>query len=199
MPATAYPWAEFAQESTQSCDGCFEDYWNIFHLNTIYLARNNTQHLHGRDEGQRVRPGGRAKPSIRTCSTCCRATGRAPARAARSVTVSLPTAFNLCSRAGCPRAIQVTSLAAGYIGQTPYLAVGLSDGGVQIYNVSNPSSPQLTGTFAGMATGDGSQTPATALAWDPSGSGLLAVGVISWANEGFVVRVNADGSSRAAG
>ena len=76
----------------------------------------------------------------------------------------------------------------------PYLAVGLSDGGVQIYNVSNPSSPQLTGTFGGMATADGSQTPPTALAWDPSGSGLLAVGVISWADEGFVVQVNADGS-----
>ena len=88
----------------------------------------------------------------------------------------------------------MTSLAAGYIGQTPYLAVGLSDGGVQIYNVSNPSSPQLTGTFTGMATGDDSQTPPTALAWDPSGSGLLAIGVISWANEGFVVQVNSDGS-----
>ncbi len=112
-------------------------------------------------------------------------------------TVSLPDAFNNCCwflRRSPMRAIQVTSLAAGSIGGTPYLAVGLSDGGAQIYNVSNPSAPQLTGTFGGMATSDGSQTPVTALAWDPSGSGLLAVGVISWSNEGFVVRVNSDGS-----
>ena len=91
------------------------------------------------------------------------------------------------------RAIQVTSLAAGYIGGTPYLAVGLSDTGVQIYNVNNPSSPQLTDTFEGMATPDGSQTPPTALAWDPSGSGLLAVGVMSWADEGFFVQINGSG------
>ena len=74
------------------------------------------------------------------------------------------------------------------------ISVGLSDGGVRIYNVTTPSSPQLTGTFGGMATGDGSQTPVTALAWDPAGSGLLAVGVISSGNEGFVVKVNANGS-----
>ena len=45
----------------------------------------------------------------------------------------------------------------------------------------------------GWRTPDGSQTPATALAWDPSGSGLLAVGVISWADEGFFVQVNGNG------
>ena len=88
----------------------------------------------------------------------------------------------------------MTSLAAGNVNGTPYLAVGLSDTGVQIYNVSDPSSPRLTGTFGGMATGDGPQTPPTAMAWDPSGSGLLAVGVISWSNLGFFVAINDDGS-----
>ena len=88
------------------------------------------------------------------------------------------------------------SLAVGSIGQTPYLAVGLNDGGVQLYNVSNPSSPQLTGTFTAMTPTpyNGLQASVSALAWDPSGSGLLAVGVMSWAEEGFVVRVNPDGS-----
>src|SRR6476469_9002130 len=109
--------------------------------------------------------------------------------------VSLPFAFNLVQPNQVavppfPRAIQVTSLAAGNSGGNPYLAVGLSDGGVQTYNVSNPASPQLTDTFGGMATTDGSQTPPTALAWDPSGSGLLAIGVISWADEGFFVNIN---------
>ena len=90
------------------------------------------------------------------------------------------------------RAISVTSLAAGYVGSSPYLAVGLSDYGVQIYNVAG-GTPRPTSMFIGMATGDGSQTPPTALAWDPSGSGLLAVGVISWADEGFFVQVDGNG------
>jgi hypothetical protein len=51
------------------------------------------------------------------------------------------------------RAVGVTSLAAGYVGREPYLAVGLSDYGVQIYDVSDV--PQLTSTFTGMAPGTG--------------------------------------------
>ena len=37
-----YPWAKYAQESTNSCDGCFSNIWSTFHLATIYLAQNNT-------------------------------------------------------------------------------------------------------------------------------------------------------------
>ena len=104
--------------------------------------------------------------------------------------IDLPTVDDTrCS--GCPgevRAISVTSLAAGYVGQTPYLAVGLTDGGVLIFDVSNQSSPRVTATFTGMAVGGASQTPPTALAWDPSGSGLLAIGGFSRGNLGFVVQ-----------
>ena len=46
------------------------------------------EHLHGRYEGQRVLSVG-GQPSIRTCSTCCRRTGRALARAA-------PTPSSIC-------------------------------------------------------------------------------------------------------
>ena len=49
-------------------------------------------------------------------------------------------------------------------------------------------------TFGGMATSDGSQTPPTALAWDPSGSGLLAIGVMSWGRQGFFVQIDGSGT-----
>ncbi len=195
----AYPWAGFAQESTQSGGGVFEGYWSGFHLDTIYLARNipafgNAYIFMAGTKGDAFVPD-RDETQYQNLLYVLHGDGSCASQSCAVSTVSLPYAFNVCDTClGAPRAIQVTSLAAGYIGSTPYLAVGLSDGGVQIYNVSNPTSPQLTGTFGGMATSDGSQTPATALAWDPSGSGLLAVGVISWANVGFVVRVNADGS-----
>jgi hypothetical protein len=109
--------------------------------------------------------------------------------------ITLPTMFNLCgSCSGEVRYITVTSLAAGYIGPTPYLAVGLSDGGVQIYNVNDPEIAAAHRDLPGGGPGvDDSQTPQTALAWDPSGSGLLAVGVISWADEGFFVPINSNG------
>ena len=32
------------------------------------------------------------------------------------------------------------------------------------------------------------------MAWDPAGSGMLAIGVISWADVGFFVRVNGNGN-----
>ena len=195
FPCEAVPWAQYSQESTQSCDGCFGAYWSTFDLATIYLAQNDNVIFMAGVKGNAFSPlSGETQyenllyvlPNDGSCGSQSCALGPP---------VSLPNAYNLCgSCGGVPRAIQVTSLAAGYVGGTAYVAVGLSDGGVQIYGFDSLGQLQLTSTFTGMGTSDGSQTPVTALAWDPSGSGLLAVGVISWANEGFVVRVNADGS-----
>ena len=177
----AYPWADE-----------FSAYWGVFHLDTVYLARNNTNIFMSEVKGGAVssRLGTVYEnllyvlPGDGSCgSQSCADPHHQLAEPILARGPSLPS-----------RAVQVSSLATGNVGQTPYLAVGLSDGGVRIYNVTTPSSPQLTGTFGGMATGDGSQTPVTALAWDPAGSGLLAVGVISSGNEGFVVKVNANGS-----
>ncbi len=185
-------WSNFVKMSEEACEGCFGDYWLTFQLNTILLAQNNTNIFMTGVKGDSVGTGGSEYQNLLYVLP---KNGSCASQSCAISTVSLPILFNACDNCnGEARSIQVTSLAAGYIGQTPYLAVGLTDGGVQIYNVSNPSSPQLTGTFGGMATSDGSQAPATALAWDPSGSGLLAVGVLSWSNEGFVVRVNSDGS-----
>ena len=185
-------WSNFVKMSEEACEGCFGNYWLTFQLNTILLAQNNTNIFMTGVKGDSVGTGGSEYQNLLYVLP---KNGSCASQSCAISTVSLPILFNACDNCnGEARSIQVTSLAAGYIGQTPYLAVGLSDDGVQIYNVSNPSSPQLTGTFGGMATSDGSQAPVTALAWDPSGSGLLAVGVLSWSNEGFVVRVNSDGS-----
>ena len=43
----AVPWAELAQESTQSCEGCFQFLWSTYELNTFYLARNNNLFMAG--------------------------------------------------------------------------------------------------------------------------------------------------------
>ncbi len=189
----AVPWAEFAQESTQSCEGCFQFLWTTYELNTFYLARNNTNIFMSGINGNAFEPV-ESQTQYQNLVYVLPGDGSCASQSCAIATVSLPYVFNLCDTCvGDARAIQVTSLAAGNVGGNQYLAVGLSDGGVQIYDVSDPSSPQLTGTFTGMSTPDGSQTPVTALAWDPSGSGLLAVGVISWADEGFFVQVNGNG------
>ena len=74
------------------------------------------------------------------------------------------------------------------------VAVGLTDGGVSLYDADF----NFLGTFGGMATGDGSQTPVTALPFDPAGSGWLAVGVMSHGSIGFFLQLksNDDGGCR---
>jgi hypothetical protein len=180
---TWFDWAYYGHDSSQGCPNCFYTLFDYYHLNTIYLARNNnTLFITGTTGADLL--------TYRNLLYVVPLDGSCASASCAQYQVELPNQFS----PQIPiRPISVTSLAAGYVGTSPYLAVGLSDTGVQIYNVGN-GTPQLTSTFGGMATGDGSQTPPTALAWDPSGSGLLAIGVISWADEGFFVRVNPDGT-----
>jgi hypothetical protein len=190
----AHPWSQYSQPSSFSCNGCFAGLWSYFELNTIYLARNNNNVFMAGSKGNSTISG--YLTPYQTLLYVLPGDGSCASQGCAESTVSLPNMYNQCgSCVGEVRSIDVTSLAAGYVNGNPYLAVGLSDGGVQIYNVSNPTSPQLTDTYLGIATpnNDGSQTVPTALAWDPSGSGDLAIGVIEWANEGFFVHVNASG------
>ena len=184
------PWADYAYRSAQQCYGCLQNFWSYYHLSTVYLARNNDSlfitgahnngDLSSYENVLYVAPADGSCASAIFVPSCLKSF------------VHLPSVYG--PRNGDdPRIITVTSLAAGYRLGHPLLAVGLSDGGVQIYDVSNPV-PRLAGTFGGMATGDGSQTPVTALAWDPAGSGLLAVGVISWSDRAFMVQVGPDGN-----
>jgi hypothetical protein len=189
-------WAAYSHESDQSCSGCFDFLSAAYELNTIYLARAGNFLFMTGSQGNGFDEEGLDSgfTAYRNWLYVLPADGSCASMSCAYSHTRLPDAFNLCANcAGVPRAIGVTSLAAGYSGGNLYVAVGLSDGGVQIYNVNNPNSPQLTDTFGGMATPDGSQTPPTALAWDPSGSGLLAIGVISWADEGFFVNINSNG------
>jgi hypothetical protein len=188
-PVTLYTWAYYGHESSSACANCFQALFLAYHLNTIYLAHNNDALFIAGTKGLTL-PGG--DPPYSNLLYVVPPDGSCASASCAWHQVELPNQYQN-SNGAIVRAIGVTSLAAGYVGTVPYLAVGLSDYGVQIYNVAG-GTPRLTSTFTGTATGDGSQAPPTALAWDPSGSGLLAVGVISWANEGFFVQVNPDGT-----
>ena len=165
-----------------TCQGCFETYWNDFDLNTLYLARNDTNIFLAGTTGNSFYGLVGTTPYANWLYVLP-GDGSCASKSCAIETISLPFVYPSPYDGVNPlaRPVQVMSLAVGSIGQTPYLAVGLNDGGVQLYNVSNPSSPQLTGTFAAMTPTpyNGLQASVSALAWDPSGSGLLAVGVMS--------------------
>jgi hypothetical protein len=167
------------------------DYSDTFHLNTIYLAQNGQNiFMTGVTGNSLTVPNSQGNyqnelyvlPPDGSCgsASCAQAVVQLP-------TAYSPDGFNY-------RAIAASSLAAGTANGRPMVAVGLTDGGLQLYDMTFPSSPQLTATWTGMATGNGSQTPVTALAFDPAGSGMLSVGVISPVNVGYVIRVQGDGT-----
>ena len=200
----AYPWSQWSQPGSNSCSGCFQNIWNVFHLATLYLARGGGYLFMTGTKGNSFDTTETGGTLYQNLLYALPADGSCASQSCATAVVNLPSSINWCVLDSCSgevRAIQATSLATGVVntgrGQTPYLAVGLSDGGVQIYRI-NPGCPgcvlQLTSTFGGMAIGDGSQTPVTALSWDPSGSGHLAIGLFDIGNLGYGVQVNGDGT-----
>jgi hypothetical protein len=176
-----------------------QQHMDVFHVNTVYLA-NNDQHVFmtGTQGGQldEFQPPGSVPNPYRNYLYQLPTDGSCAAASCAQAIVRLPDAWNLrgVNAPGvAPRAIIVTSLAAGFVGTHPYLAVGLSDGGVQIYDVNGPT-PRLTSTFDDMAPGDGSQATPTALAWDPAASGLLAIGVMGSGSVGYFVTLDPNGN-----
>jgi hypothetical protein len=110
----------------------------------------------------------------------------------------------------CPGgwAATTSSLAAGTIGTTPVLAVGLtttrdlydsealwaqgdSERPAGIYLV-DPTNGNVLNTYSADLPSSGAQTMVTALDWDDNGSGLLAIGVADGQTV-HAVRVSADG------
>jgi hypothetical protein len=190
-----YPWGQYGNESTGACPGCFQNFWNVYNFNTIYLARDNNFLFMAGTQGTSLVPGDPDPYSnwlyvLPPDGSCASAT-------CAEAVIALPNAYNdgCSSPCGDSHPVQVTSLAATNVGGNELLAVGLNYYGVEIFsNADGFWSPEPAGTFLGMSTDDGSQTPVTALAWDPSGSGLLAIGVISKINEFYIVQVNGSGS-----
>ncbi len=202
------PQGDHGSSIYQDCDGFLcpvqtwdipQEYANTFHLNTIYLAEdpNSTYsqiYMTG-VQGNSLTPADGGTPYQNLLYAQLPNAACGSANCAEAV-VSLPSQFE--SGAGTinftRRAIATSSLAVGMVGGATLVAVGLTDYGLQIYDFSNPNSPQLVGTWVGMGTGDGSQTPVTALSFDPSGSGLLSVGVLSPGNVGYVIKVQPNGT-----
>ncbi len=96
-------------------------------------------------------------------------------------------------------------LAAGVIGTTPVVAVGLTNSlnsdlpGMSGVIVFNQAAGTLMGSWQPVGTNGGAlQTAVTALDWDDSGSGLLAIGTIQEITGGVrmqAVRVAVNGPS----
>jgi RTX calcium-binding nonapeptide repeat (4 copies) len=184
-------------EPTQTCSvptwATSGDYSDTFHLNTIYLAQNGQNiFMTGVTGSNLTVPGTGIQGDYKNELYVLPPDGSCGSASCAQAVVQLPTLYN---PGGFDyRAIAASSLAAGTANGRPMVAVGLTDGGLQLYDMSSPRSPWLAGTWGGMATGDGSQTPVTALAFDPAGSGMLSVGVISSGNIGYVIRVQQDGT-----
>ncbi len=160
---------------------------DTFHLNTIYLAKNGRNIFMTGTTGDSLVNGNVYQNELYVLAPDGSCGSASCARAVVQLPQVYKTAFTI-------RAIMTSSLAAGFAGGTPLVAVGLTDGGLQIYDVSIPTAPRLVQTWGGMATGTGAQTPVTALAFDPSGSGMLSVGVLTPGNAGFVLRLSGSGA-----
>jgi hypothetical protein len=193
----AQTWSNVSNASNNACSDCFAVLWSLYHLNTIYLAQTSTTLFMTGNQGNTFdehTPVVSGQTAYRNYLYVLPRDGTCASNSCADQRIRLPDAFGYDPGDGSvQRAITVTSLAAAVVGGNTLVAVGLSDGGMQIYADLGTGSFTLTDTFTGMALGDGSQTPVTALAWDPSGSGLLSVGLISRGNVGYVVDVNGQG------
>ena len=88
------------------------------------------------------------------------------------------------------RIVGTTALAGGFSAGVPYLAVGLTDTGLLILD----ADLNQTAIYQGMSTPQTAQTPVISAAWDPAGTGILALGVMSYGNEAFLLNINRSGA-----
>lgn len=195
QPGWIEPWAQYAQKGTLNCFRCFQAIDATYHLGSVYLAVAGGWLYISGTKGNAIDGGNNdtfppaGNTTYRNLVYRVSPDGRCASEGCASKVADLPTHF----QPGFPdddRAIGVTALAAGSSGGNTFVAVGLTDFGVQVFK-GDLSSQQ---TYAGMSTGRGDQTAASALAFDPSGSGMLAVGVVSIGINSWTVKVNPDGS-----
>ena len=190
------------------CGGCFAAVFNQYHINTVYLAAAGGHLFIAGTKGDRVPNPDNAQsddgyhvllyevPYNGTCASqsCVAPSGGQVAEFQNQIGIRYDS-FSGYYPFGDTRAVGPTSLAAGMVGSTPVVAIGLSDFGVYTGTASTVTNMPLGvgNQFGGAATPDGAQTPATALAFDPAGTGLMAVGALEYGNVGYAVQVDADG------
>jgi hypothetical protein len=178
------------------CPDCFQQRAEQYHVDTLYLAvlgehlvlsgTKGNRLLRGREHGE----GGDYPDRYRNLLYVLPLDGSCASETCARKVVDLPNSLGNPNQGDEAKLVAVTSLAAGTAGGRWYLAVGLSQDGVHIYDANlNP-----TAAFADIATPQPSQTPPVALAWDPAGSGLLAIGVMTYWHVGYFVDVKADGT-----
>ena len=173
---------------------------DTYHLNSVFLAAIDGNLFIAGTKGNDLYEGGGTGPDLyQSLVYRVPLNGNCATQDCATV-LSLNTYFqgdDPTTGNGDARASAVTSLAAGYAGGKPYLAVGQSDFGLGIYDMNL----QPVGSFGEMnIPGDPvSQTAVTALAWDPAGrtgtKGLLAIGTMDWGWIGYLVDVGSDGSA----
>ena len=187
--------AQYSQRGTINCLRCFQAIDSVYHLGSIYLAQVNGSIYISGTKGVSIDGGSNdnfpedGSAVYRNVVYRVSGDGKCATEGCAYNVVDLPTYLD----PGFPddaRAVGVTALAAGLSGNQAFVAVGLTDYGVRVYK----SDLSTYGQYSDMSTNDGSQTPTSTLAFDPSGSGMLAVGVVSIGKNSLTVQVNPDGT-----
>ena len=187
-------WSNWGSERYQNCSSCFSTLDGYYHLATIQLAYDGDHIYIAGTKGLDFTPG--QADSYVNVLYMVTPDGKCASSACAQSVAYLNTTYTTPD--GYERSVGTISLAAGRVNGTPYVAVGGSDYGVSIYGLRgiSPGQLTLTASYAAMAivSDPGTQTPVTALAWDPSGSGLLAVGVTEWAYVGYFATITEQGT-----
>ena len=190
---TISPWADYILAS--DCLGCFEAVDQTYHLRSIYLAVvGDSLYISGTKgdsidggDNDTFPPDGHSTyrnllykvPANGTCAREDCASDPSIGKVAE-----LPTLFATTPE----RSVGATALAAGTSGGNPFVAVGLTDFGTLVYD------GDLNGFHEYGGAPTGYQTPVSALAFDPGGSGMLSVGLLSPGAHSLTTQVNPDGT-----
>ena len=163
FPLSTY--SQWASDKARTNSGGFEFLFDLFHINTVYLAEMDgyvyilgTQGSNGYNpDVDATAPANQYRVRLYKIRMDDAVNRCATADCAVAIH-DFGTAFNLDGSVGnilpyYPRAIGPSSLAAGHVNGVGYLAVGLTDGGVVILD----TNLNQTGGFAGMAVEDQSR------------------------------------------
>ena len=190
-PTTWPVFATWGSENWQNCGGCFDALDAAYHFLTVFLAYDGTNiYLTGyRGSGTAADPYANVLYVLAgdgSCASQVCSLGHTDLNIHLSCTWTDSEPWRYIDRA-----VATTALAVGKSGNATFVAVGGSDYGVGIY-YWNGANLYNTDNYAAMAiTSDPcTQTPITALAWDPRGSGLLAVGVTNWRYIGYFAQIS---------